>query len=175
LYPQGYVPHPKTDPPKKNRPEPGSAGRRESKGENPEASNYHQHAVGATSDRLGRSGEGRVTHGDVSIAYRAATRDKRNRGTGRFSPAGKLANELRLYYRDGWGALDDDRQGRILFSILLHTIANTISNVPAKMTAAWREFAPWLLDEEMVKLAAEAIRVHRRWKADKLAQRIGLT
>jgi hypothetical protein len=111
----------------------------------------------------------------VTLAYNAAARDKRNRGAGGFSKAGRLANELQLIYRDGWGVLDNDQHGRALFSILLHTIANTVGNVSAKTTAAWREFAPWLPDEGMVKLATDAIRMRRRWTADKLAQRIGLT
>ena len=128
---------------------------------------YHRDGVAATiieaklADRL------------AEIENRALRRD-RERKRAEFSKAGKTANELRLIYRDG-GNLDDDRQGHAMFSILLHTIANTGGNVVAKMDAARREFAPWLPDADMAKLADEAIRVRRRWTADKLAQRIGLT
>jgi hypothetical protein len=137
---------------------------------------YHRpRALGTVATRQGRTVESRAIHGDVALAYNADARNKRNRGRGGFSGAGRLANELQLIYRDGWGVLDDDQHGRALFSILLHIIANTVRNLPAKMEAARQEFAPWLSDEEMVKLATEAIRVRRRWTADKLAQRIGLT
>jgi hypothetical protein len=114
-------------------------------------------------------------HGDVTLAYNADKSDKRHQAARLFSKPGRLVNELQLIYRDGWGTLDDDQHGRALFSILLHTIANTVGNVAAKMTAAWREFAPWLPAAEMARLADEAVAVRRRWTADKLAQRIGLT
>jgi hypothetical protein len=119
-------------------------------------------------------------HGDVALAYDAAARDERDLATvlpriPAFSKAGKLANELRSIYRDHWRVLDDDRHGRALFSILLHTIAQTGGDVAAKMMTARREFAPWLTDDETLHIADEAIRVRRRWTADKLAQRVGLT
>lgn len=80
---------------------------------------------------------------EIDMANRAKRRDREARKFTGFSKAGKTANELRLIYRDG-GGLDDDRQGRAMFSILLHTIANTGGDVAAKMTEARREFAPWL-------------------------------
>jgi hypothetical protein len=117
--------------------------------------------------------EGRTKTGDVTLAYNAAARDKRDHR--RFSMAGKRTNELRRYFSDGWGELDDDQHGRALFSILLHTIANAGGKRAAKMRADWHEFAPWLSEFEFERMASEAMKVHRRWKADKLAQRIGVT
>ncbi len=135
-------------------------------------------AVAAHIEGRGKGGtEGRTMTGDVKLAYNAAARDKRDhvRNARVFSKAGKLANELRLIFRDGWGELDEDQHGRGLFAILLHTIAHTGGDVAAKMRSAWREFAPWLSEAEFERMADEAIKVRRRWTADKLAQRIGLT
>jgi hypothetical protein len=131
---------------------------------------YHAGMVVATVAGRGKGSEGRTMRGDVALAYNAGARDKPNRVL-----ANVTAAELRRYYRDGWGVLDDDRQGRGLFSILLHTIANTGGNVTGKMTAAWREFAPWLPVTDMAKLADDAINVRRRWRSATLGQRIGLT
>jgi hypothetical protein len=108
---------------------------------------YHRPIVGAMVNRRGRGGEGRTMPGDVALAYSAAARDAGRSPS--FLRANVTAAELRRYYRDGWGTLDDDRHGRGLFAILLHTIAQTGSNVPAKMTAAWREFAPCLPADEL--------------------------
>jgi hypothetical protein len=139
---------------------------------------YPGPAVAARIEGGGKGGtEGRNMTGDVALANNAAARDKRDhfRSAPTFSKAGKTANELRLIFRDGWGVLDDDQHGRGLFAILLHTIAHTGGDVAAKMRSAWREFAPWLSEADFERLADEAIKVRRRWKADKLAQRIGLT
>jgi hypothetical protein len=135
---------------------------------------YHSHGVAATVETRGRSGEGRTMHDDVRLAYNAAARDKRDRnrtGAPIFSKAGKTANELRLIYRDGWGVLDDDREGRGLFAILLHTIAHTGGYIAAKMTAAWREFAPWMSAAELgrslpmtrARDVEGAMREHGKW------------
>ena len=84
--------------------------------------------VVASIETRGKGGtEGRTLSGDVKLAYNANARDKREHfhSAPIFSKAGRLANELRTYYRDGWGKLDNDQHGRALFSILLHTIAHT--------------------------------------------------
>jgi hypothetical protein len=135
-------------------------------------------AVVASIEGRGNGGiEGRTMTGDVKLAYNAAARDKceQFRSAPIFSKAGRLANELRTYYRDGWGELDNDQDGRALFAVLLHTIANTGGDRLAKMREAQREFAPWLSENEFQRMAEEALRVRRWWTADKLAQRIGLT
>jgi hypothetical protein len=82
---------------------------------------------------------------------------------------------LRAYYRDGWGELEDDRQGSGLLSVLLHTLAHTHGDIVAKLIAAWREFAPWLPEAEFERMAAEVLSIRRKWSQAKLGQRIGLT
>ena len=89
--------------------------------------------------RSGSTVERRTSSAEVSLAYGAAARDAWT-SERTFSKAERLANELRQIYRDGWGVLDDDQHGRALFSILLHTIANTGVNLTAKMDAARQEF-----------------------------------
>jgi hypothetical protein len=111
------------------------------------------------------------------MAYDADQRDRdRERRNDRepWSPAKQLSADLATVYRDHWGELDDDREGRGLFAILLHTLAHR----PAFETLAAearREFAPWLSNDNFERMSAEARKIKRKWKPDTLAQRIGLT
>jgi hypothetical protein len=111
---------------------------------------------------------------EIDMENRARRRDLEARKRNGFSKATKTASELRLIYRDRGRTLEDDRQGRGLFAILLHTIANTGGDVAAKMTAAMREFAPWLSPKEFERMADEATRVRRKWKPVTLGRCLGL-
>lgn len=115
----------------------------------------------------------RARRAEVARRYAWARRDK-SRDREPWSPAKQLSADLATVYRDHWGELDDDKEGRGLFAILLHTLAHR----PAfeKLAVAARaEFAPWLPDDAFECIADEAIRLKRKWKADTLAQRLGLT
>ncbi|BAQ17469.1 hypothetical protein [Methyloceanibacter caenitepidi] len=115
----------------------------------------------------------KARHAEVARRYAWDRRDKA-RDREPWSPAKQLSADLATVYSDHWGELDNDREGRGLFAILLHTLAQR----PAfeRLAADARDtFAPWLSDDDFERMSAEAIRLKRRWKPDTLAQRIGLT
>ena len=112
-------------------------------------------------------------HAEVARRYAWGRRERRD-DREPWSPAKQLSADLATVYRDHWVELDDDKEGRGLFSILLHTLAHrpAFERLAADARA---EFAPWLSDDAFERMSAEALRVKRKWRPDTLAQRIGLT
>jgi hypothetical protein len=117
----------------------------------------------------------RIARAYVELESGARRRDRKRRGLA-FAQGVRIA-EVKRVLRDYYGVLDHDKDGRALFAILLHSIAS-IGNPANKLDRCQEvrpEFAPWLSDDEFERMASEAIRSPRRWRADKLAQRLGVT
>lgn len=111
----------------------------------------------------------------AEIERNARDRDRRDQGPKRFNYAGRLAKEIMIVFRDFYGTLDDCPSSHGLFSILLNCIARAGDNAPARMQSARREFVPWMDDATYDRLAAQAMRMQRRWTPDKIAQRLAVT
>jgi len=137
---------------------------------------YPPRRFAASVEAGGRSTEGRSCRTEVELAYGAAARDVEHNlaDSVLLVRANTRAAELERYFRDGWGELDNDRQGRAMFAAFLHTLANTVGRIEAKMQAVRDEFAPWLPDQDFTRMTNDAFRFHRWWSDDKLAFLVGL-
>jgi hypothetical protein len=111
-----------------------------------------------------------------SALNRRATRRDRRVNVINFSQSVRIG-EIKRVLRDFYGELENDKEGRALFAILLHSIVSIGS--PARKLMRCQEeraeFAPWLSDDAFERMADQAIKRPRRWRADLLAQRLGVT
>jgi hypothetical protein len=110
----------------------------------------------------------------AEIERNARRRDRRDARSHSGPPPGVIVGEVRKVLRDFYGTLPNERESIGTFAILLHCIAGAGGGMK-HMTAAKKEFAPWMKDAPFLRLAKEAIENPKRWKADKLAQRLGVT
>jgi hypothetical protein len=116
-----------------------------------------------------------------STAQLHAEIDKRYRAKKHPRSSPRLINRLRIselerFYRDRYGGvLPDDDAGRDDLEIAAHHIAIRGGDVWRNILAWARRWAPWMSGEEAVALAERIEAKPRKFSADELAQRLGLT
>jgi hypothetical protein len=99
-------------------------------------------------------------------------RRRRAQGTRTLLPI-RLA-ELSRFLTDRYGeTLPDDDAGRDDAFVMANLLARTKGQ--ERTITQWLALrAPWLAPDEVVEITSAALRLHLKWTADKLAQRIGL-
>jgi hypothetical protein len=103
-----------------------------------------------------------------------AARYKRKRPL--FSMAALRCAEINRFLQDRYGPIiEDDDAGRDDARLMAHHLAK-LSGDQHRRVINWLDVrAPWLIGAERSKLLAEIDHKPRKWRADKLAHRLGLT
>jgi hypothetical protein len=107
-------------------------------------------------------------HREIAARY---ARPRRKRG--RPGIVSLILRDLSIYYRDKYGdTFPDDDAGRDDLVVLLHHMAQLGDPFTMRACAAHR--CPWLTEAEYTAMIAAIDLKPRRWRADSLAQEIGL-
>lgn len=111
----------------------------------------------------------KAKHAEIERRY------KRKRGRRHVSIAALRVNDLRKLFTARYGELfPNDDAGRDDAHVMVHHLG-ALSGDPRKRITPWlREHCPWTSLAEAEKLLVEAITRPQRWRADKLAWRLGL-
>lgn len=71
--------------------------------------------------------------------------------------------------------LPDDDAGRDDLLVMAHHLAVLVGNPETRIRNWCAAWAPWLSIAELDKVTSDALRYPRRWKADRIAWRLGVT
>lgn len=114
------------------------------------------------------------TNEDIIFARRYRREQAKRRGRANGSLVGIRVDELERLFHHRYGAqLPDDDAGRDDLFVLLNHCAYYADAKPRMLTAA-ASWAPWIRADALDDLIADIIARPLRWRADKLAQRLGL-
>jgi hypothetical protein len=108
-------------------------------------------------------------HAAIAARYAAKKREREP-----VSLAALRVAELRRLYHSRYGhALSDDDAGRDDARLMLHHIARR-PDAERRMSSWMTLWAPWMPPDEMAALIQTVLAKPLRWKADRLAKRLGL-
>ena len=113
----------------------------------------------------------------MTVRFFSERRRKGRGARGRFSMAGLRCAELERLFAARYGhELPDDDAGRADVVIMLHHLARCAGDPRQRSTAWCAAHAPWLAAAaELEAMLDDVIEKPRRWRADILAERLGLT
>lgn len=116
----------------------------------------------------------RPTRDDLTFARRH--RRKKKRTGAPFSLVGLRVRDLETLWRDRYGAaLPDDDAGRDDLVVMVHHLARYATGDPRARITAWAAtWAPWIQPDDLEAISDRALTKPLRWRADTLAQRVGL-
>jgi hypothetical protein len=110
----------------------------------------------------------KAKHREIAVRYRAGKKS--------FSMASLRCAELRRLFTDRYGfGLHDDDAGREDARIMAHHLAMLAGDQRVRVTAWLSLWAPWMPADEMTRLIDAVTTKALRWRADTLAERLGLT
>lgn len=107
----------------------------------------------------------------------AARKKKRRRFGGPAIVTFRMAELFEFFnspYGYGGAPLPDDDAGRDDIKLLFQVLSTTL-DAAQRMVAVSRIWAPWLPPDELAALVADVVAHPRRFKADKIAARLGIT
>jgi hypothetical protein len=106
---------------------------------------------------------------------RAEARKKRRRFTGPAIVTLRMAEIFRVFVRYYGGApMPDDDDGRDSLKLAFQVLSTT-GDAARRMVDVARTWAPWMAVAELEALVADVIAHPRRFKADTVAARLGIT
>jgi hypothetical protein len=115
----------------------------------------------------------------TSVRWFGSRRRKegKRRSPAPFNIAAIRIRELERLFGARYGQqLPDDDAGRDDIAIMAHHLANAARGDPAARIWRWvRQRAPWVTDSDLEALIEDTVKRPRRWRADRLAWRLGLT
>ena len=115
----------------------------------------------------------------TSVRWFGSRRRKegKRRSAAPFNIAAIRIRELERLFVARYGQqLPDDDAGRDDIAIMAHHLANTTRGDPVDRIRRWvRERAPWVTDRDLEVLIESTLKCPRRWRADTLGCRLGLT
>lgn len=106
---------------------------------------------------------------------RADARKRRRRFAGPAIVTFRMAELFRVFcHLYGGAPLPDDDDGRDSIKLVFQVLSTT-GNAAGRMVDVARTWAPWLPPDELEALVADVVARPRRFKADTIAARLGIT
>ena len=111
----------------------------------------------------------RAKHREIAVRYRQGEKKP-------FSMAAVRCAEIKRLFVDRYGfVLPDDDAGREDARIMAHHLAMLGGDQRARVTSWLCLWAPWMPDDDVMRLVDAVTSKTLRWRADTLAARLGLT